>query len=65
MNQRGFQRWLAALNALMRRLLRRGPAPFDPYAYSPAPVRRGPNLRGGAVALAEPEEPRHTDLRGR
>jgi len=63
MSRNGFQRWLGAVNALMRRLLRRGPAP-DPYAYVAAPVRRGPNLHGGAVALAGPEEPRSTDLRG-
>jgi len=65
MNQRGFRRWLAALNRLMYSLLKRGPSPTDPYAYVPAPVRSGPNFRGGAVAVAEPEEPRHTDLLGR
>lgn len=30
--------------------------PGDPYAYRPAPIRRGPNTRSGAAAVAEPEE---------
>ena len=44
-----------ALNFL-RRLLGRKPAqPGDPYAYVPAPVRRGPKGRSGA-AVAEIED---------
>ncbi len=43
----------------LRRLMggRREPeVPGDPYAYRPAPTRRGPNPRSGAAAVAEPEE---------
>jgi hypothetical protein len=40
----------------VRRLLRKkSPPPGDPYAYSMAPVRRGPKGRTGA-AVAEPED---------
>lgn len=39
----------------LKRLLRRKPAPGDPYAYVMAPVRRGPKGRSGA-AVAEIEE---------
>ena len=40
----------------LKRLLRRKPAqPGDPYAYVPAPVRRGPKGRSGA-AVAEIED---------
>ena len=41
----------------LRRLLGRKPTspPGDPYAYTMAPVRRGPKGRSGA-AVAEPEE---------
>jgi len=40
----------------VRRLLgKKSPPPGDPYAYSMAPVRRGPKGRSGA-AVAEPED---------
>ena len=41
---------------LLKRLLEKNPASFgDPYAYVPAPVRRGPKDRSGA-AVAEIED---------
>jgi len=41
---------------LLKRLMGKNPAsPGDPYAYVPAPVRRGPKGRGGA-AVAEIED---------
>ena len=41
---------------LLKRLLGNNPAsPGDPYAYVPAPVRRGPKDRSGA-AVAEIED---------
>ncbi|HEX6822037.1 MAG TPA: hypothetical protein VF123_08270 [Candidatus Sulfotelmatobacter sp.] len=41
---------------LLKRLLGMNPAsPGDPYAYVPAPVRRGPKDRSGA-AVAEIED---------
>ena len=41
---------------LLKRLLGKNPAsPGDPYAYVPAPVRRGPKDRSGA-AVAEIED---------
>ena len=41
----------------MRRLWRREPElPGDPFAYRMAPVRRGPNGKSGAAAVAEPDE---------
>lgn len=30
--------------------------PGDPHAYRLSPVRKGPNSRSGAAAIAEPEE---------
>ena len=40
----------------LKRLLRKKPAPpADPYAYTMAPLRRGPKGRGGS-AIAEIEE---------
>jgi hypothetical protein len=40
----------------LKRLLGKNPAsPGDPYAYVPAPVRRGPTGRSGA-AVAEIED---------
>jgi hypothetical protein len=30
--------------------------PMDPYAWRPVPVMRKPKARGGAVAVAEPDE---------
>ncbi len=30
--------------------------PLDPYAYRTAPRKRGPNERGGAVAVLEPDD---------
>jgi len=40
----------------LKRLLRKRPAqPGDPYAYVPAPIRRGPSSRSGA-AVAEIED---------
>lgn len=47
---------LEALIDFLRRLIGRKPTPpGDPYAYSMAPVRRGPKGRSGA-AVAEIEE---------
>jgi hypothetical protein len=44
----------------LRRLLRRKPTPppADPYAYTMAPIPRGPKGRSGA-AVAEPEDDSH------
>ena len=57
---------IAALQNLLRRLLRRDPAePQDPYARVRVPVRRGPSGRGAAVALEEPLEPKRLNLFGR
>lgn len=44
-----------ALNFLKRLLGRKPAQPGDPYAYVPAPVRRGPKGRSGA-AVAEIED---------
>jgi len=45
------------LKAAIRRLLgwKPSPPPVDPYAYVPAPLRRGPKGRSGA-AVAEIED---------
>jgi hypothetical protein len=50
------------LGDAIRRLLGREPSPppADPYAYSMAPVRRGPKGRSGA-AVAEIEQSDHED----
>ncbi len=34
-------------------------------AEVPAPVKKGPEVSGGAVALEEPDEPEEDDLKGR
>jgi len=48
---------LQTLRNRLRRLWRPEPGlPGDPYAHRMAPVRRGPKGRGGAAAVAEPEE---------
>lgn len=47
-------KWRALLERLLR--WRKPEAPGDPYAYSMAPVRRGPKGRSGAAAAAEPEK---------
>lgn len=44
------------LIAWLKRRLRPAAEPPDPYAYRPAPVRRGPKGRSAAVAVAEPED---------
>jgi hypothetical protein len=46
-----FQRLIEAL----KRMLRREPAPEDPYAYRMAPLRRPPRDRSG-TAIAELDE---------
>jgi hypothetical protein len=49
--------WVKRLQDSIRRLLGREPLPppTDPYAYTMAPLRRGPKGRSGA-AVAEIEE---------
>jgi hypothetical protein len=50
---------LKAVLDFLKRLLRKKPAPpGDPYAYTMAPVRRGPQGRSGA-AVAEIEDDSH------
>jgi hypothetical protein len=59
-------KFLPALQDLMRRLLRRGPAePQDPYAHVRVPLRRGPGGRNSAVALEEPPESKAINALGR
>ena len=48
-------RFRAVLELLKRLLGKKPAAPGDPYAYVPAPVRRGPKGRSGA-AVAEIED---------
>ena len=49
----------------LKRLLRKKPAqPGDPYAYVPAPLRRGPKGRSGA-AVAEIEDDSFRSFRPR
>jgi len=52
---------------LLKRLLGKRPAqPGDPYAYVPAPIRRGPKDRSGAaVAEIEDDSFRSFSWRGR
>jgi hypothetical protein len=46
-----------SLAAWWRRIRGKEPElPGDPFAYRSSPVRRGPNSRSGAVAVAEPDE---------
>jgi hypothetical protein len=54
---------LRSLFDSLRRLLRKkqNPPPADPYAYTMAPLRRGPKGRSGA-AVAEIEEYSLQDL---
>jgi hypothetical protein len=33
-----------------------GGGTLDPFAHKPAPVRKGPPSRSGAVAVAEPDD---------
>jgi hypothetical protein len=47
---------LAALWRKVKSLWRRNPEPQDPYAGVRAPLKRSPQGRSSAVALAEPEE---------
>jgi hypothetical protein len=49
---------LQALREFLRRIAggKREPEPGDPYSNRVAPLRRGPNNRSGAAAVAEPEE---------
>jgi len=49
---------------LARRLFRIQP-PERPFADVLAPIGHGPRPRSGAVALEEPREPGHTDIRGK
>ncbi len=59
-------KFLPALQDLVRRLLRRGPAePQDLYARVRVPLRRGPGGRSSAVALEEPPEIKATTAFGR
>jgi hypothetical protein len=46
----------SALVETLRRLLGQKREPEDPYAHRLAALRRGPNNRSGAAAVAEPEE---------
>ena len=39
--------------------------PHDPYAYRTAPRKRGPDERGGAVAVLEPDEGEESIVIGR
>jgi hypothetical protein len=49
-------RFRIILDSLLRLLGKKpAPPPTDPYAYTMAPVRRGPKGRSGA-AVAEPED---------
>jgi len=48
-------RFQALLDFLRRMLGKKPTPPSDPYAYVPAPLRRGPKGRGGA-AVAEIED---------
>lgn len=48
-------RFRAVLELLKRLFGKKPAAPGDPYAYVPAPVRRGPKGRSGA-AVAEIED---------
>lgn len=50
-----FSRFRVLLDFLRRMLGRRPASPGDPYAYSMAPLRRGPKGRSGA-AVAEIDE---------
>lgn len=53
-SQRSLRETLAAW---WRRIRAKKPElPGDPYAYRLSPVRKGPNNRSGAAAVAEPEE---------
>ena len=45
-----------ALREFLRRITGKKREPGDPYASRLAPVRRGPNNRSGAAAVAEPGE---------
>ena len=47
---------LSAIWKKLRSLWRANPEPQDPYAGVRAPLKRGPQGRSSAVALAEPEE---------
>jgi hypothetical protein len=50
-------RFRAMLDSIRRFLGNKPPQlPEDPYVDRMAPVRRGPKVRGGAAAVAEPEE---------
>lgn len=61
MKARGRRRVRHVLNYLLS-LWRPGggpppPAPLDPFAWKPSPLRPTPHRRSGAVAVAEPDEP--------
>lgn len=55
MHQPKKSRWQVALDLLKRLLGKKPPEPADPFAYVPAPLRRGPRGRSGA-AVAEIED---------
>jgi hypothetical protein len=48
-----------ALREFLRRITGEKREPGDPHASRLAPVRRGPNNRSGAAAVAEPDEDEH------
>ena len=47
---------LSRLMQIIRRWFNRKPDPQEPYAGVRAPLRKGPNDRSSAIALAEPDE---------
>jgi hypothetical protein len=56
---------LSVLWRKLKNLWRRDPEPQDPYAGVRVPLKRGPQGRSSAVALAEPEESRPVRARAR
>jgi hypothetical protein len=52
--QRAVRRWIGRLRSWLGH--RPPAAPFDPYAWKPAPLKPKPKGRAGSVAVAEPDE---------
>lgn len=46
---------ISSILSALRRWLRRGRDPRDPWARVRVPLRKGPKDRSGAVALREPD----------
>ena len=59
------ERWAVRLSRKVHQRRRSEPENGDPHALVPVPVAGGPKLRGGAVALAEPDDPLITDAYAR